>query len=231
MLIPLQRSSPESPWIKLCGVRDLETARALAALRPNALGFNFHKPSRRYIDPVSARAIQNALPREVLGVGVFVNATADEIVEILAHTGIRAIQLHGDEPATIITQLRDVLPEVPIIRAWRVDEAGLESLAAYLEQCDVPPEAILIDAKVAGEYGGTGQTAPWTVLRGYPADWPPLILAGGLHDENIAEAIATVRPFGVDTAGGIESSPGVKDPDRAAAFVTAARLARPNTPL
>ena len=226
MPIPLQRPSPEIPWVKLCGVRDLATARMLAALRPSAIGLNFYKPSSRFVDIEAARAIQAALPEEILSVGVFVNESTAGIVEICSRTGIQAIQLHGDEPPEQLAQLRIALPETSILRAWRVDETGLDSLAAYLEECETPPDAILIDAKVAGEYGGTGRTAPWEILRDYPASWPPMILAGGLHAENVAQAIATVRPFGVDTAGGIESSLGVKDADRAAAFVTAARLVR-----
>ena len=226
MPIPLQRLSPEIPWIKLCGVRDVSTAESLAALRPNAVGLNFHKPSPRYVDPDSARVIQAALPEDILRVGVFVNESTAGIVEICSRTGIQAVQLHGDEPPEQLGQLRRALPELPILRAWRVDETGLNSLAAYLEACETPPDAILIDAKVAGEYGGTGRTAPWEILRDYPTSWPPMILAGGLHAENVARAIAMVSPFGVDTAGGIESSLGVKDPVRAAAFVTAARLVR-----
>lgn len=213
-----------APWVKLCGVRDAEAARSLAALRPDAIGLNFYAQSKRYVATGIATDICKSLPRQILGVGVFVNATVNEILQIVGTTGLAAVQLHGDEPASLVAELRAAQPELGILRAWRVDEGGLSSLADHLHECGrltALPDAILVDAKVVGTYGGSGQTAPWELLRDYDRSWPPLILAGGLTPENVAEAVATVHPFGVDTAGGVESSPGVKDPARAAAFIAA----------
>lgn len=222
----LNRISEETPWVKLCGVRDVESAGALAGLKPDAIGLNLYPPSTRYVSPEVAAEICEMLPESVLRVGVFVNSTLVEILRLVSTVGLEAVQLHGDEPAELVGQLRAALPEVPVIRAWRVDAGGLGTLVEYLESHSEWPDAILVDAKVAGHYGGTGQTAPWDVLRDYRPDWPPLILAGGLHGGNVAEAIATVHPFGVDTAGGIESAPGVKDVKRARTFVNAARSVR-----
>lgn len=219
-------SSRPSPWVKLCGVRDAASATAIAELRPDALGLNFYPPSPRFVALETAAEIVRALPVEIAAVGVFVNATVADMLRTVDATGLAAVQLHGDEPPGMISELRSNRPELTILRAWRVGEDGLASLAAYLEtceQCGTRPDAVLVDAKVVGSYGGTGQTAPWHRLRDYAPAWPPLILAGGLTPANVAAAIDAVRPWGVDTAGGVESSPGVKDTARAAAFLTAVR--------
>jgi phosphoribosylanthranilate isomerase len=214
------------PWTKLCGVRDAVTAAALAELRPDAIGLNFYAGSARCVSARDVVQIARTLPPEVATVGVFVNATADEILERVESVGLVAAQLHGDEPAALIAELKRRRAELVVIKAWRMGEEGLAPLAHYLADCQAKtarPDAVLIDAKVTGTYGGTGKTAPWELLRGYDPAWPPLILAGGLTPENVGAAVATVRPWGVDTAGGIERSPGVKDPALAAAFLEAVR--------
>ncbi|MBA3314595.1 MAG: phosphoribosylanthranilate isomerase [Planctomycetota bacterium] len=220
----------EAPWVKLCGVRDVATARSLATLKPDAIGLNFYSPSVRFVATPTAAEICRSLPTGIMPVGVFVNAPLDEIVGVAADTGIAAVQLHGDEPPSLIAELRAARPSLPVLKAWRVDAEDLSSLATFLQECarlGAAPDAILIDAKVAGAYGGTGKTAPWELLRNYDESWPPLILAGGLVPENVADAISITHPFGVDTAGGIESSAGVKDVQRAAAFIAAARALAP----
>lgn len=222
-LFPAHRSGV---WTKLCGVRDAATAAALAELRPDAVGLNFYPPSPRFVAPEDAAEVVRALPEEVAAVGVFVNATVDELLRIVDAVGLAAVQLHGDEPAEVIAELKSRRPELVVVRAWRVGEDGLSSLAEHLAACDrlgKAPDAVLVDAKVAGAYGGTGRTAPWNLLRDYDPSWPPLILAGGLTPENVAQAVAAVRPWGIDTAGGVERSPGVKDPALAAAFLRAVR--------
>lgn len=215
-----------SPWTKLCGVRDAATAAALAELRPDAIGLNFYPRSTRFVSPELAAEIACALPVEVAAVGVFVNATVEEILQAVERAKLAAVQLHGDEPPGVIAALKGGRPDVAVIRAWRVGEEGLGPLAEHLVGCErlgAAPDAVLVDAKVGGSYGGTGQTAPWGLLRDYDRSWPPLILAGGLTPANVGAAVAAVRPWGVDTAGGIESAPGVKDPALAAAFLAAAR--------
>lgn len=212
-------------WIKICGIRDVATAAAVAAEGVQALGLNFYAGSSRHVDLPTAETIVAQLPSTVEPVGLFVNHPADEILEIAARCRLRTIQLHGDETPETVSRLR----EFRIIRAFRVDETGLGDMAAYLARCrslDATPWACLVDAKVAGQYGGTGQRAPWELLHQQyrREDWPPLILAGGLLPENVATAIQAVRPWGVDVAGGVESSMACKDLARVRKFVEQARL-------
>ncbi len=167
------------------------------------------------------------LPADVLKVGVFVNEGAKQIAEIVEQVGLTAVQLHGDEPASLLPQLPI---HVRIMRAYRCGPEGLAPLSLYLEECHAlgrMPDALLMDADAGAEYGGSGRTADWSaigsqreVLRGLP-----LILAGGLTPENVAAAIEAVKPDGVDVASGVEKAPGVKDADLVARFVAAARKA------
>jgi len=199
-------------WVKICGIRDIVTAEAVAELGPQAIGLNFYRSSPRFVAPATAKEIAGRLPPEVTPVGLFVNHTPDEIRAICGQCGLETIQLHGDEPADILAELR----EFRVIRAFRCGPEGLAPLGEYLDRCrelDALPVACLIDAHVAGMYGGSGETVPWDRLaEEYPqAEWPPLILAGGLTPRNVAAAIQTVRPWGVDVASGVESTRAVKD--------------------
>ena len=208
-------------WIKICGIRDVETAAAVAALGVQAIGLNFFARSPRVVEPDTAARIVADLPPDVEPVGVFVNHTVSEIENICRRTGLRTVQLHGDESPDIVAALA---ARFRIIRAFRVGDDGLKHVAEYLDRCrelGAMPVACLIDANVAGHYGGTGHTAPWDLLRRdwKTAEWPPLILAGGLRPDNLAEAIQSVQPWGVDVAGGVESAPGVKDIDKVCEFV------------
>jgi len=215
----------DTPWVKLCGVCSASDAHLLAQLRPDAIGLNFYHGSARHVSFAMAVAIRDAIG-DVMPVGVFVNESLDGLLAATDQTGMAAVQLHGDEPPEFVADVREARPELAIIRAWRVGADGLAPLAEHLAACDrlgVRPDAVLVDAKVDGAYGGTGKTVSWELLREYDTEWPPMILAGGLVPENVAEAIGVVRPFGVDTAGGIESCPGVKDPERAAAFIAAVK--------
>jgi phosphoribosylanthranilate isomerase len=210
-------------FIKICGIRDVETARAVADCGPDAIGLNFFRQSARWLDVRMAERICRALPPDVEPVGVFVNHPVDEILETARNCQIRTAQLHGDEPPQVASQLVDAGLEV--IRALRVDEQNVSQLVAMVAAYQsVPLRALLVDAKVAGMYGGSGQTAPWqAIAAAWRRDWPPLILAGGLTPANIGEAIAAAHPWGVDTAGGVESSTAIKDPAKVRAFIDAAR--------
>lgn len=217
-------------WVKICGVRDVESARIVAAARPDAIGLNFYPPSPRYVEPAVAKSIVGRLPDEITPVGVFVNHPIDEAAVICRMTGIRLAQLHGDESPEMLASLLQTAPELRLIRAFRVGNAGIAEMASYLQRCrqlDVCLFACLLDARVEGQYGGTGELAPWDVIRReYRCeDWPPLILAGGLTPDNVAAGIAAVRPWGVDTAGGVESTLGVKNADLVCRFVRYARNA------
>lgn len=213
-------------WIKICGIRDYETAEAVAECGPQAIGLNFYEKSPRFVAPQMATEIVVRLPRVVEPVGVFVNHSVDEIHSICRRCDIGIVQLHGDEPPEFVA----ALSPFRVIRAFRVGADGLGEIAAYLELCrrlDTLPWACLIDARVEGTYGGTGQTAPWDLIkRDYNSQgWPPLILAGGLHAGNVAAAIQAVRPWGVDVAGGVESAVACKDVSLVRKFVESARSA------
>lgn len=216
-------------WIKICGVRDLPAARAAAAAGADAVGLNFFAGSTRVVDRATAAEIAGGLPASVVPTGVFVNHAAGEIVETVRECGLRAVQLHGDEPPEMLADLRGALPGIWIIRAWRLGRDGLDPLGRLLEELRLlgaEPDACLVDARVDGRYGGTGRTAPWDLLSGgWPAGWPRLILAGGLTPENVGAGIRTARPWGVDVAGGVEAAPGVKDAALLRRFVEAARTA------
>ncbi len=195
----------------------------MGRLRPDAVGLNFHAKSKRSVTVREAAAIARDLPEWIEPVGVFVNHSEQQIRDICEQCGIRTVQLHGDEPADLIGQLQPL----NVIRAVRLESEAesLESVAACHESAAVI-RALLVDAHVPGAYGGTGHTAPWNLLgRGWSSDWPPLILAGGLTADNVAAAVQQVRPWGVDVASGVEKSPGVKDLDRVARFIDAARTA------
>jgi len=210
-------------FIKICGVRDVDTARTVAECGPDAIGLNFYSKSSRWLDVRMGERICRALPAEVEPVGVFVNHSVEEILEITKNCRIATAQLHGDESPLVAKQLIEAGLEV--IRALRVDDENVGRLPSLVgEYRDLPLRAFLVDARVAGIYGGSGRTAPWQALAsGWQCDWPPLILAGGLTPANIAQAISEARPWGIDTAGGVESSTAIKDPDKVRKFIDNAR--------
>ena len=210
-------------WIKICGIRDVPTALSVAEIRPDAIGLVFYEQSPRCVSEDAAAEIARQLPDDVEPIALFVNATADRIFDVCKSCGIRTIQLHGDEPP----EFARLLQGLQVVRAFRLGEGELPSVASDLERyrmLGVPLRACLIDSRVEDAYGGTGHTAPWEALAsGWQADWPPLILAGGLQPANVCEAVSAVRPWGIDVSSGVESSPGVKDLDRVAEFIANAR--------
>jgi phosphoribosylanthranilate isomerase len=210
--------------VKICGITTVEDALTAASAGADFIGLNFYAASPRAVACEQARKIARALPAGVEAVGLFVNAEQLEIQNHCRRAGIRTVQLHGDEPPELVAELE----EFAVIRAFRCGNDGLGPLAEYLQRCGRSgriPDYVLIDARRAGRYGGTGQSPPWDVVaRDYRRGmWPPLLLAGGLTPANVAEAIARVRPWGVDTASGVESAPGRKDAEMVRAFVRAAR--------
>ena len=217
-------------WVKICGIRDVETAREIVAAGVDAIGLNFYQPSPRSVPIDDATAIANLLPDPVIPVGLFVNDTPETVADICRRCGIEHAQLHGDETPEMLAELQQLNPDLKIIRAFRVGSSGLKPVAQELKdirKLDVELFACLIDARVENVYGGSGKTAPWEmVAEDYQFDeWPKLILAGGLTPDNVAEAIRVVKPWGVDTAGGVESAPGVKNKELSQKFVQIARQA------
>lgn len=209
--------------IKICGVTQADDVRAAVDAGADAVGFNFFPGSSRYTDPATAAALVRTVPPFVAPIGVFVEASADEMRATAGGLGLRAVQWHGDR----LPPDEDLSP-VPLIVAARVRGsdclAGIKQVVAQRQIAGVPFAAVLIDAHVPGQYGGTGQPAPWHLLAGFDPG-VPVILAGGLTPNNVADAIRIVRPWGVDVAGGVESSPGRKDAEKVRRFIEAVRAA------
>ncbi len=221
-------------WIKICGICDVATAINVANQAPSAIGLNFFAQSPRAVMPIQAAEIVRRLGGSVSAlpptpIGLFVNHSLDEIEALVSQTGLSAIQLHGDESPEFLRELHERHPDWSLLKAYRIGDSlrPVQEFVAECQQLNVPLAGCLLDARVAGTFGGTGQVAPWDLIaKDYDKqNWPPLILAGGLTPDNVAEAIQIVRPWGVDTASGVESSPGVKDGKLLARFVTEARRA------
>jgi phosphoribosylanthranilate isomerase len=208
--------------VKICGVTTPDDVAACVAAGADAVGVNFHPKSPRNVDPRAAQPLLRSIPPLISAVGVFVEMPFRQVAALAYQLGLRGVQLHGES--------REVADPFPfsVITAFRVRDRGtLAEIASYLNRCaDVgfSPGAILVDAFVEGQHGGTGRTAPWDLLSDFRPG-VPWILAGGLTPDNVAEAIRRLRPDGVDVASGVESSPGRKDPARVREFVQRAREA------
>ncbi|MET0649203.1 MAG: phosphoribosylanthranilate isomerase [Pyrinomonadaceae bacterium] len=199
--------------VKVCGITSLEDALAALDAGAHMLGFNFYARSPRYITPAEARKVVEQLPEGVSCVGVFVNEPAPAEVERIARAaGLGAVQLHGDETPEFCRSLGGLTT----IKALRVGaDYTPESAARY------QTDAVLLDAYVAGARGGTGHTFDWTLATLTRERVPRLFLAGGLNPDNVASAVAAVRPYAVDVCSGVETSPGRKSPELMRRFVKA----------
>lgn len=197
--------------VKICGITRTQDAELACREGATAIGLNFWPGSKRFVDDSNAARILAAVAPGVVKVGVFVNASPAEVEARLA-LGLDWVQLHGDEQPGDWTHV----PASRLVRALRVrDRAALAEAERWTARY------FLCDAAADG-YGGSGRLAPWELLAGARR---PFLLAGGLVPENVAAAIAAVRPEGVDVASGVESRPGVKDAAKLAAFVANARAA------
>lgn len=198
--------------IKICGIKTLPDALAAIEAGADYLGFNSYPKSARFIEKSACAEITSVLKREhpqIKLVGVFVNSSVEEIKDILQTCQLDLAQLHGDETPEIFAQLAP--------HAFRAFRGIPESYAGY-ERNEAP--FILIDAAVKGVYGGSGVTADWTAAAELAKRYP-LLLAGGLTPENVADAVRQAQPWGVDVASGVESAPGEKDAGKMKAFVKA----------
>ena len=195
--------------VKICGITRTEDALAAARLGADAIGLVFYAPSPRAVSAAQAAEVVRALPPFVTRVGLFVNAEREDIAAAIEAAQLDLLQFHGDEsPADCRGHGR------PWIKALRM--APEMDVAAEMDRFR-EAQGILLDAWRPGVPGGTGETFDW---RRIPAQRPrPLILAGGLAPENVADAIRTVRPWAVDVSGGVERAKGIKDADRMAAFI------------
>lgn len=188
-----------------------------AAAGADLLGFNFYPPSPRWVEPGLVRRILQELSASfpaVMSVGVFVNEPAEVIRRLAAESGVRLLQLHGDEPPEFCRQF-----DQPVIKALRLSgPEDLEPASHYTVH------ALLVDSKTPA-YGGSGVMTDWRLAETIARRHERVILAGGLTPHNVAAAVAAVRPWGVDTASGVEREPGVKDAELVSRFISAAKKA------
>jgi len=215
-----------SLWIKICANTSLEDARLAVEAGADALGFIF-APSPRLVTPEQVAAITRQLPESIEKIGVFVDAAYDEILSTVRACGLTGVQLHSASGAEVPRQLRaEFGPELRILRVVHFGPDATEQAQACA--ADQNLDGVLVDSRTATAVGGTGIAFDWaearrTVFTGTAA--ARLIAAGGLHPDNVARAIATLHPWGVDVASGVEAAPGRKDPAKVRAFVDNARAA------
>jgi phosphoribosylanthranilate isomerase len=209
--------------VKICGITSVADAETAVACGADALGLNLYARSPRYVPEERAAQIVLALPPFVEAVAVFVSELFDPMIAAVQRLGsVRTIQYHADQPPPC--------PAAPyrFVPAFAVkDLESLTRIHAFLERCRREgqlPAAVLVDAHVPGSYGGTGRTAPWRLLADFQPG-VPLILAGGLTPDNVAEAVRIMRPHAVDVASGVEKCPGKKDADKMRRFIGNARAA------
>lgn len=207
-------------YVKVCGITHIDDARAAIDAGADVLGFNLIPSSRRHVTPDAAHSIVDRLHGEVICVAVVANLTPSECAALAERAGIERLQLHGDEPPGHIAALA---PRA--FKALRIGDA-----ADVARAHGFPGGYILVDAKVEGQLGGTGQRVDWSLVAPLAAA-RPLILAGGLTPENVADAVRVVQPWAVDVASGVEDAHDVrrKDATRMRRFVDAARRASTST--
>lgn len=200
--------------IKICGITNLNDALTALEVGADALGFVFFPKSPRYIEPEQAREIIRELPPLVTVVGVFVDEHIDRVREIVKYCSLALLQLHGTESPEYCEWYSQ-----RVIKVFRVkDRASIEEIKKY------SVSGVLLDSYSDKAYGGTGSTFDWSLAREV-VTLKPVVLAGGLTAENVGQAIAQVRPYGVDVSSGVERAPGNKDHEKMQYFVEAVRKA------
>jgi phosphoribosylanthranilate isomerase len=204
--------------VKICGMTNVDDARAAVDLGAWAIGMIFFEESPRRCTIEDAAAIATALRRKVELVGVFVNAPLDEVMHTLDSVPLTILQLHGDEGPSYCDEASR-RTGLKLMKAARVrDRAGVRALSSYRTDFH------LMDSHVPGTWGGTGERFDWELASAHPHR-PPLLLSGGLTPDNVAGAIAVARPFAVDVASGVEAEPGHKDPDKLKRFFASVEAA------
>jgi phosphoribosylanthranilate isomerase len=191
--------------VKICGITNLEDARFVSGALADYIGFIFYPDSPRYIDPAKAGAIINWLegPEKV---GIFVNQPLDDVQSTARQTGLDYVQLHGEESVEYCN-----LIEKPVIKAFHISpDTTAVSLKEAVEPYIDSAEYFLFDTKLPGQWGGTGSSFDWSILKEI-ADMKPYFLSGGLNPDNVRSAIELTRPHAIDLSSGVEESPGLKD--------------------
>lgn len=194
---------------KMCGITRVADAQQAAALGADAIGLIFFPGSKRVISIPQAQAVVQALPPFVSAVGLFVNATAETVQQVLSQVHLDILQFHGDETAAFCRQFHR-----PYIKAIRV---GCATDIRQAAQTYADARALLFDTAISGQYGGTGKTFDWHMLPEHINH--PWILSGGLNPSNITHAIVTTGAMAVDISSGIETAPGIKDAAKMAALM------------
>lgn len=193
--------------IKICGITQLDQGYAIAQLGATMLGFICVPSSPRYVPSEKIQIILNNLPKSIQTIGVFANTSIEQIYQIVLETGLTGVQLHGNESPDFCDRLRQMLPQIELIKALRIKcSATLLQTQDYFNSID----ALLLDAYHPQHLGGTGKTLDWNSLQQFSpsCSW---FLAGGLTPDNIQEALQQLKPDGIDLSSGVERSPGDKD--------------------
>lgn len=199
--------------VKICGITSIEDAHNVASAGADAIGFVFYAKSSRYVTPEQASEICNTLPPFLTSVALFMNADKAQVEDTLSKVKLDLLQFHGTESPEFCRSFK-----MPYIKAIGID--GLNDFATYADQYH-DALGILVDSHALGEAGGTGKTFNWELL---PNNYSkPIILAGGLNPENIAEAIEQTSVYAVDLSGGVESSPGIKSKAKIDALMRAVK--------
>ncbi len=235
---PNRKSSMLPFQIKICGVKRIEDAQAVSESGADAIGFNFYPPSPRFVELENATALcrfiaesNQQLKIKVQKVGVFVNASVSEMVETARACRLDGIQLHGDETATIVAELKSSLAKLSracfVARAIRANpntaNLNKDGIAIEIDAwTQAGADMLLLDAAVPGEFGGTGHVLDWHSVADLETNIP-LTLAGGLTPENVGEAISISKVQSVDVASGVEAGPGIKSREKILKFVSEAK--------
>ena len=194
-------------WVKICGITQPSQGQTIAQLGASALGFICVSASPRYVTIPQIQAVTNALSTPVEYIGVFADATVEEIIQVVKQTQLTGVQLHGKESAEFCDRLRQFLPKIKLIKALRIKTAeDLQQAMDYIDFVD----QLLLDAYHPQQLGGTGKTLNWQSLQQFNPRCPWL-LAGGLTPDNIQSALNMIHPDGIDLSSGVERSPGNKD--------------------
>jgi len=194
---------------KICGITRVEDAQAAARSGADALGLVFYEKSPRHVSVRQAVELAKTIPPFVTVVGLFVNPSEDEVRELLRHVPLDVLQFHGEEPPEFCAQFGR-----PYLKAIRV-RLGVDLLQCAARYAGA--QGLLLDAYIEGTHGGTGESFDWALI---PHDLPlPVVLSGGLHAGNVAQAVRVVRPYAVDVSSGVEAAKGIKDAAKIAAFI------------
>lgn len=202
--------------VKICGITSLDDAEEAVEAGADAIGLMFYPGSKRHVTLEQAQAIERRLPAYILRVGVFADQPPEDVFSAMHRCGLNLLQFHGSETPEYCLQFG-----IMTMKAFRVRDAQ-----SLLEIPKYKTDAILLDSYVPGQKGGTGEAFNWNLaVEAREKFEKPVFLAGGLTPENVAVAVQTVRPFGVDVSSGVEESPGKKDSKKMRAFVAAVRSA------